>query len=449
MSEPIRAVRGMNDILPDEAERWEVLDGKLRDWLRGYGYRNMLTPIVEHTVLFRRAIGEATDIVEKEMYSFVDELNGENLTLRPEATASIVRAAIEHGLLHSGPQRLYYIGPMYRHERPQKGRYRQFHQVGAEALGFPGPDVDAEMLLMCARLWEELDLSGIRLELNCLGSAQERSAYRKSLVEYLQSRESELDEDSRRRLRTNPLRVLDSKNPAMQPVIAEAPSVLDALDGESLRHFESVQGILRDAGRAFEVNPRLVRGLDYYNLTVFEWVTDRLGAQGTVCAGGRYDGLFEQIGGKPVSACGWAMGIERLLALLEARLAPSRRPDVYLVNQGEAARRFAFQVAERIRAEGMSVVHHLGGGNFSSQMKKADASGARIAVIIGDSEAARGEVSVREVVRQAESQIAGDAVTRRTGQGEAMRHASTQERVALELLPNAIRKILKETIGSS
>lgn len=439
MSEPIRAVRGMNDILPDEAERWEVLDRKLRDWLRSYGYRNLRTPILEHTALFRRAIGEATDIVEKEMYSFIDELNGENLTLRPEATASVARAAIEHGLLHGGPQRLYYIGPMYRHERPQKGRYRQFHQVGAEALGFSGPDVDAEMLLMCARLWDDLGLSGMRLELNCLGSAQERAAYRSGLVKYLQAREAELDEDSRRRLRSNPLRVLDSKNPAMQPVIAGAPHMLDALGRESRQHFEGVQSILKDAGRAFEINPRLVRGLDYYNLTVYEWVTDRLGAQGTVCAGGRYDGLFEQIGGKPVAACGWAMGIERLLALLEAKLPAFRRPEVYLVNQGERARRFAFEVAERMRAEGMSVIHHLGGGNFSSQLKKADASGARVAVIIGDTEAGAGEVSVREVVRTAEE----TAARWHPKQGEVKR-ASSQERVKLEFLPNAIRKILKE-----
>ena len=445
MSEPIRAVRGMNDILPDEAERWEVLDQKLRNWLRSYGYRNLRTPILEHTALFRRAIGEATDIVEKEMYSFIDELNGENLTLRPEATASVVRAAIEHGLLHGGPQRLYYIGPMYRHERPQKGRYRQFHQVGAEALGFPGPDVDAEMLLMCARLWDDLGLSGVRLELNCLGSARERAAYRSELVKYLQANEAELDEDSRRRLRSNPLRVLDSKNPAMQPVIAGAPRMLDALGSESLKHFEGVQSILRNAGRAFEINPRLVRGLDYYNLTVYEWVTDRLGAQGTVCAGGRYDGLFEEIGGKPVAACGWAMGIERLLALLETKLPLPRRPDVYLVNQGEGARRFAFEVAERVRAEGMSVIHHLGGGNFSSQMKKADASGARVAVIIGDTEAAVGEVSVREVVRNVEEAAAPWYPT----QGEAKR-ASSQERVKLDLLPNAIRKILRENvIGNS
>jgi histidyl-tRNA synthetase len=394
MSEPIRAVRGMNDILPDAAERWETLEELLRDWLRSYGYRNVRTPVLEHTALFRRALGEATDIVEKEMYSFIDELNKESLTLRPEATASVARAAAEHSLLYGGAQRLYYIGPMYRHERPQKGRYRQFHQVGAEALGFPGPDIDAELLLMCARLWDDLDLSGIRLQLNCLGSAAERAAYRRSLVVYLQSVEEDLDEDSKRRLHTNPLRVLDSKNPAMQPLIAGAPRLLDALGEESLKHFEGVQSILKDTGRQYEINPRLVRGLDYYNLTVFEWVSDRLGAQGTVCAGGRYDGLLEQVGGKPAPACGWAMGIERLLALVSdsgERLCP----DVYLVNQGERAARSAFRVAEALREVGFSVIQHCGGGSFKSQMKKADASGAPVAVIVGDEEAQAGEVSIK------------------------------------------------------
>jgi len=394
MKEPIRAVRGMNDILPDEAERWERLEELLRAWLRSYGYRNVRTPILEHTALFRRAIGEATDIVEKEMYTFIDELNGENLALRPEATASVVRASIEHSLLYGGPQRLCYMGAMYRHERPQKGRYRQFHQVGAEALGFAGPDIDAEMLLMCARLWDDLGLTGIRLQLNCLGSDAERVAYRASLVKYLAAHEADLDEDSRRRLHTNPLRVLDSKNPAMQPVIAAAPRLLDALGEESLKHFESVQAILKDAGRPFEINPRLVRGLDYYNLTVYEWVTDRLGAQGTVCAGGRYDGLFEQIGGKPTPACGWAIGIERLLALV-ADTQEQVCPDVYLVNQGERAARLAFTVAESLREAGFGVVQHCGGGSFKSQMKRADASGAAIAVIIGDDEAAAGEASVK------------------------------------------------------
>jgi len=398
----IQAVRGMNDILPDEAERWESLEATLASWLRGYGYRNIRTPVLEHTGLFRRAIGEATDIVEKEMYSFVDELNGENLTLRPEATASTVRAAIQHSLLYNGPQRFYYFGPMFRHERPQKGRYRQFHQVGAEALGFPGPDIDAEMLLMCARLWHELGLEGVRLELNSLGSAEERAAYRGSLVEYLKVYEEDLDEDSRRRMHTNPLRVLDSKNPRLSDVIAGAPRLLDHLGAASLAHFEGVQRILKDSGIEYRINPRLVRGLDYYNLTVFEWITDRLGAQGTVCAGGRYDGLFEQIGGKPAPACGWAMGVERILALLDPGVLPASVPDIYLVNQGEAASRLAFRVAESLRDQGFSVVHHCGGGSFKSQMKKADASGAAVAVILGDEEALAGEASVKTLRESAE-----------------------------------------------
>lgn len=420
MAEPIRAVRGMNDILPDEAERWETLEELLRDWLRSYGYRNVRSPVLEHTALFRRAIGEATDIVEKEMYSFTDELNGEELTLRPEATASIARMTAEHSLLHDGAQRLYYIGPMYRHERPQKGRYRQFHQVGAEALGFPGPDVDAELLLMCARLWGDLGLSGIRLQLNCLGSTEERFAYRKALVRYLEEHQTDLDEDSLRRLRTNPLRVLDSKNPVMQQLIAGAPRLLDALGGESLKHFEGVQAILKDAGLQYDINPRLVRGLDYYNLTVFEWVSAKLGAQGTVCAGGRYDGLFEQIGGKPTPACGWALGIERLLALVADSGRPC--PDVYLVNQGELAARAAFRAAEALRDAGFSVVQHCGAGSFKSQMKKADASGAPVAVILGDDEAQAGEAGIK-----------------------ALREDCEQFRVPVERLAQAISDLLFET----
>jgi len=418
MSEPIRAVRGMNDILPDEAERWEALEEILRDWLRSYGYRNVRTPVLEHTALFRRAIGESTDIVEKEMYSFTDELNQESLTLRPEATASVARAAAEHSLLYGGGQRLYYLGPMYRHERPQKGRYRQFHQVGAEALGFPGPDVDAELLLMCARLWEDLNLTGIKLQLNCLGSAAERAAYRESLVAYLASREKDLDEDSRRRLRTNPLRVLDSKNPAMQALIAGSPRLLDTLGEESLKHFEGLQAILKDAGHRYEINPRLVRGLDYYNLTVFEWVTDGVGAQGAVCAGGRYDGLLEQVGGRPAQACGFAIGLERLLALV-ADSGERTSPDVYLVNQGEPAGRFAFRVAEALREAGFSVVQHCGPGSFKSQMKKADVSGAPVAVIVGDEEAQAGEASVK-----------------------TLREERAQFRVSLERLPEAISDLL-------
>jgi histidyl-tRNA synthetase len=397
MTQTIQAVRGMNDILPDEAALWERFEDTVRSWARSYGYRNIRTPLVEHTALFRRAIGEATDIVEKEMYSFVDELNGEQLTLRPEATASTVRAAIEHSLLHAGPQRLWYIGPMYRHERPQKGRYRQFHQVGVEALGFPGPDVDAELILMCARLWGDLGLTGIGLQLNSLGSLDERLAHREALVVYLRRVEADLDADSRRRLATNPLRVLDSKNPTLQPLITAAPKLLDYLGAASLKHFDGVQRVLKDAGIDYAIDHRLVRGLDYYNLTVFEWITDRLGAQGTVCGGGRYDGLFAQIGGKPATAAGFAMGIERLIALLrdESAPAPGESPDVYLVHQGEAADRYAFTVAERLRDHGFTVTHHCGGGSFKSQMKRADGSGAPVAVIIGDDEANAREASVK------------------------------------------------------
>ncbi len=397
MTQTIQAVRGMNDILPDDAVLWERFEETVRDWARSYGYRNIRTPLVEPTGLFRRAIGEATDIVEKEMYSFVDELNGESLTLRPEATASIVRAAIEHSLLHAGPQRLWCMGPMYRHERPQKGRYRQFHQVDVEALGLAGPDIDAELILMCARLWGDLGLEGIRLLLNSLGSLDERLAHREALVAHLRRAEADLDADSRRRLATNPLRVLDSKNPALQPVIAAAPKLLDYLGEASLKHFDSVQSVLKDAGAAYTIDHRLVRGLDYYNLTVFEWITDRLGAQGTVCGGGRYDGLFAQIGGRPAPGAGFAMGIDRLIALMGDGAVPDagETPDVYLVHQGEAADRFAFTVAERLRDHGFSVTHHCGGGSFKAQMKRADGSGARVAVIVGDDEANAREASVK------------------------------------------------------
>lgn len=389
----------MNDILPEDAALWEELEETLRSWLRSYGYRNLRTPLLEPTALFRRAIGEATDIVEKEMYSFVDELNGEALTLRPEATASTVRAAIQHNLLYGSPQRLYYMGPMYRHERPQKGRYRQFHQVGAETLGYAGPDVDAELLLMCARLWDDLGLSDIKLQLNSIGSPEERLRHRAELVQYLQAHEDVLDDDAKRRLHTNPLRVLDSKNPLMQAMIEAAPRLLDHLGEASLAHFEGVQQVLKDTGIPYSINPRMVRGLDYYNLTVFEWVTDRLGAQGTVCGGGRYDGLFEQIGGKPTPACGFAMGLERLLGLMQEARArePAAHCEVYIVHQGSAADRMAFGVAEELRNYGLSVIQHCGGGSFKSQMKRADASGAVLAVILGEDEAASGEASVKHL----------------------------------------------------
>ncbi len=397
MSNKIQAVRGMNDILPDEAQLWERFEDTVRDWLRAYGYRPIRVPILERTELFVRSIGEVTDIVEKEMYTFVDQLNGESLTLRPEATASCVRAAIEHNLLYPGPQRLYYSGPMFRHERPQKGRYRQFHQVGVEALGHAGPDIDAEHIVMCARLWRALGIGDVALELNTLGSIDSRSRYRARLVKYLKQHAEVLDADARRRLHTNPLRVLDSKNPALKELIAHAPRMVDDMDTASLEHFEGVQSLLRDAGIAFRLNPRLVRGLDYYNSTVSEWVTGSLGAQGTVCAGGRYDGLIEQIGGKPAPACGFAMGVERLLELMQStpRAVAAQAVDVYLVHQGEHAGRFAFTTAEQLRDHGLAVIFDCSGGSFKSQMKKADASGARYAVIVGDDEVEVQQVSVK------------------------------------------------------
>ncbi len=397
MSQTLQAIRGMNDILPDEAELWEQFEELVRDWLRGYGYRPVRMPLVEPTPLFARAIGAVTDIVEKEMYSFTDSLNGEQLTLRPEGTASCVRAVLQHNLLYDSPRKLWYMGPMFRHERPQKGRYRQFHQVGVEALGYAGPDVDAEQILMSGRLWDDLGLTGIELEINSLGQSDERARHRTDLIAYLETHRDQLDADGQRRLHTNPLRILDTKNPTMQALVDGAPKLIDYLGETSLKHFEGVQSLLKDAGRPYRINPRLVRGLDYYNLTVFEWVTDQLGAQGTVCAGGRYDGLVEQLGGKPSPACGFAMGVERLLALWADQGNAVERPtvDVYVVHQGEAAGRHAFKVAEHLRDVGFAVQLHCGGGSFKSQMKRADASGALVAAIIGDDEAQANEVTVK------------------------------------------------------
>jgi histidyl-tRNA synthetase len=397
VSQTIQSVRGMNDILPGEAEFWEHFEETVRSWLRSYGYRPMRLPIVEPTPLFKRAIGEVTDIVEKEMYSFIDSLNGEPLTLRPEGTAGCVRAVIQHKMAAQHAQRLYYFGQMFRHERPQKGRFRQFNQVGVEAFGFSGPDIDAEQILMGARLWDDLGLDGIKLQLNTLGQIAERARHRSELIAHFEKNADLLDDDAKRRLHTNPLRLLDSKNPAMQELIAAAPNLIDHLGAQSMAHFEGVQQVLRDAGLPFTINPRLVRGLDYYNLTVFEWVTDRLGAQGTVCAGGRYDGLVEQLGGKPTPACGFAMGVERLLTLIrESGGEPVLEGiDVYLVHQGDSASRLAPRVAEGLRDQGIDVLFHCGGGSFKSQMKKADASGASFAVIIGDDEANAGEVSLK------------------------------------------------------
>ncbi|WP_454825871.1 histidine--tRNA ligase [Paraburkholderia xenovorans] len=399
--EKLSGVKGMNDILPQEAGLWEFFETTVKSMLRSYGYQNIRTPIIEHTQLFKRGIGEVTDIVEKEMYSFTDALNGENLTMRPENTAAVVRAAIEHNMLYDGPKRLWYIGPMFRHERPQRGRYRQFHQVGVEALGFAGPDADAEIIMMCQRLWDDLGLMGIKLELNSLGLAHERAAHRVELIAYLEKHMDVLDEEAKRRLYTNPLRVLDTKNPAMQEVAQNAPKLIDFLGEESRAHFEGLQRILKANNIPFTINPRLVRGLDYYNLTVFEWVTDKLGAQGTVAAGGRYDPLIEQLGGKPTAACGWAMGIERILELLkEEQLVPEDEGcDVYVVHQGEAAREQAFIIAERLRDTGLDVILHCSAdgqtASFKSQMKRADASGAAFAVVLGEDEIANGTVGVK------------------------------------------------------
>jgi histidyl-tRNA synthetase len=393
----LQAVRGMNDVLPDEAALWEQFEDTTRAVFRQYGYRNLRVPIVESTPLFVRAIGDATDVVEHEMYTFEDRLNGESLTLRPEATAGIVRAAIEHNLLYDRPQRVWLAGPMFRHERPQKGRYRQFHQFDVEALGFEGPDVDVEQIILLARLWRELGVAdGIRLEINSIGDPGERRVHRAALVDYFRRYEDALDADSRRRLTTNPLRILDSKNPAMQTLIADAPRLIDRLEAPARAHFDGVQRLLANAGVSFSVNPRLVRGLDYYNRTVFEWITDRLGAQGTVAGGGRYDGLFEALGGKSTPACGFAMGVERMILLLELQ-AQKRRdlPLAYVVHVGTAAADLANRVAEDLRNQGHAIVVNAGAGSFKSQMKRADASGARYALIIGDDEAAAQSVSIK------------------------------------------------------
>ncbi len=395
--ETLQAVKGMNDILPDEAQLWLWFEDTVRDWLEAYGYRNIRMPLVEPTALFKRAIGEVTDIVEKEMYSFEDSLNGDQLTLRPEGTASCVRAVLQHSLLYNAPQRLWYAGQMFRHERPQKGRYRQFHQIGVESLGFAEPDIDAEQILMCARLWKKLGIRDVELQINTLGDSASRQRHRDKLIAYFEQHKDVLDADATRRLYSNPLRILDTKNPAMQELVGAAPKLMDELDEEAIQHFSAVQEILRQHGVPFTINPRLVRGLDYYNRTVFEWVTTRLGAQGTICAGGRYDGLVEQIGGKPAPACGFAMGIERLLALLQedGMKNPQAPLDVYLVHQGEQAGKLASTVAEQLRDADLKVVLHCGGGSFKSQMKKADGSGAACAVIIGDDEVQAAQATLK------------------------------------------------------
>jgi histidyl-tRNA synthetase len=386
-------VKGMNDLLPPDSFIWEKLERSLIGLAKTYGYQNIRTPILEHTGVFLRGIGEVTDIVEKEMYSFEDRLNGEQLTLRPEGTAAVVRACVENNLLYDGPRRLYYIGPMFRHERPQRGRYRQFHQFGIEALGFAGPEIDAEIILMCQRLWDDLGISGLRLEINSLGNESERLAHRQALVAYFEGNLSLLDEDSVRRLQLNPLRILDTKNPSMQELVELAPKLIDFLGRESLAHFEQMQEILKANNIVYKINPRLVRGLDYYNLTVFEWITDQLGAQGTVAGGGRYDPLIERMGGKAAPACGWAMGVERIVELMKEQGLTDEQAtqcDVYVVHSGGKTIIPAMVSAEVLRSAGIDVMVHASPdgkvSSFKSQMKKADASGAAFALIIGENE---------------------------------------------------------------
>jgi len=426
-AEKLAAVKGMNDILPPDSARWEWLEERVRSLMARYAYGNIRTPIIEHTPLFIRSLGEVTDIVEKEMYSFEDRLNGEALTLRPENTAGVVRAVAEHSMLYDGGKRLYYMGPMFRHERPQRGRYRQFHQIGAEALGFPGPELDAELILLADALWKELGLRDVRLELNSLGQPEERKRHRAALVAYFEQHVNALDEDARRRLHTNPLRILDTKNPAMQAVVDAAPKLMDFLGEASRANLDRVRAILDANGVAYSINPRLVRGMDYYNLTVFEFITDRLGSQGTICGGGRYDYLVEQIGGKPAPAVGWALGVERVLELLKEQGLADVGPvlDAYAIVPDAAALPVAMTCLQALRAAGVSVQMHAapqaatpgvageGMGSMKSQFKRADASGARYALIFGADELAHNLVTVKSLrdgigtqVTQALAQVA-------------------------------------------
>lgn len=399
----INAVKGMNDVLPGESAKWEWLESVVRNLMASYAYRNIRTPIVEPTALFVRGLGEVTDIVEKEMYSFEDRLNGEALTLRPESTAGVVRAVVEHNMLYEGGKRLYYMGPMFRHERPQRGRYRQFHQIGAEVLGFQGPEIDAEVILLAHDLWKAIGLKGVRLELNSLGQPPERSAHRTALIAHLEKHLDVLDEDAKRRLYSNPLRILDTKNPAMKEMVEAAPKLLDFLGEASLAHFNAVKQILDANGVSYALNPRLVRGMDYYNLTVFEFITDQLGSQGTVCGGGRYDYLIEQVGGKPAPAVGWALGVERVLALLEEQgvQLPQASPDAYAIVPDAGSLPVVLQYLRRLRGLGVKVQMHAGSGegvgSMKSQFKKADSSGAQFALIFGADELAQNTVSIKSL----------------------------------------------------
>ena len=407
MSKPIKAIRGMNDILPTQTPLWQYIENTLRHQLETYGYREVRMPLLETTELFSRSIGEVTDIVEKEMFTFTDR-NGDSLTLRPEGTASCVRMGIENSLFHNQVQKLWYSGPMFRHERPQKGRYRQFHQIGAEVYGLASPDIDAEMILMTARCWRQLGLTDLELQLNSLGSAEARAVYREQLVNYFSKHLSQLDTDSQRRLHTNPLRILDSKNPDLQPLIENAPQLLDYLDEESQAHFVALKQLLDKTGITYQINPRLVRGLDYYNRTVFEWVTRRLGAQGTVCAGGRYDTLVEQIGGRTTPAVGFAIGIERLVLLISQSPLPMPEPTphAYLIMVGDPAVQQGFCLAESLRdaLPQLRLLTHCGGGSFKSQFKRADKSGAQVALVLGEDELANQQVTLK-YLRESRPQV--------------------------------------------
>ncbi len=403
MNNKFQSIKGFYDILPEATPLWFKLEDTARRVLGQYGYNNIRMPLVENTDLFVRSVGEHTDIVEKEMYAWEDKLNGDKLTLRPEGTAGCVRAVIEHNLTYNGPQRLWYFGAMFRHENVQKGRQRQFHQIGVEALAFDGPDVDAEQIVLLARLWRELGIKDVALQINSIGDGHERLAYRQTLINYFEQHADLLDEDAKRRLHTNPLRILDTKNPRMQAMCEAAPKLIDTLGEASRTHFEKLCQLLVDADIAYTINHRLVRGLDYYNRTVFEWVTTKLGAQGTIAGGGRYDSLVERLGGSATPACGFGIGLERVFLLMqEYGVIASNSPDIYLVNVGELAEKQAFKVAESLRHLGLSVVLHAGGGSFKSQMKKADKSGARYAAILGDDEAIAGEISIKPLLQAGE-----------------------------------------------
>lgn len=433
MTDRIQAVKGMNDVLPADEPIWRRFEDSVMSTLRGYGYRRIRTPIVEPTRLFVRGIGEMTDIVEKEMYSFVDALNGEALTLRPENTAGVVRAALQHSLLHDGPQRVWYTGPMFRHERPQKGRYRQFHQVGAEALGLPGPDADVELILLGQRIWDDLGLTGITLEINCLGQAEERRAHREALIAYFLAHQDQLDADARRRLHANPLRILDTKNPEMQALVESAPRLIDHLGPESRAHLDRLSVLLKGRGIPHRINPRLVRGLDYYNLTVFEWIAEIGGSSLTVCGGGRYDPLIGLLGGRPTPACGFALGVERILELMreQAVEVDGSQCDVYVVHAGDETLPAALGAAESLRDAGLDVLMHCGGGSFKSQFRKADASGALFALVIGPDELARAEVGLKWLRDPAAAQGAG-----------------RQESVAMDRLCERVVEAMVEDVGS-